>query len=345
MPTLIHTLRAAALAGALCLPLAAGAQDAPSAPAAPNAPAAAQAAPERHNNAPIFREVRRSEAESITFQAPADRRLIQSEGQWWRSLRNGPLTQIGGWVLVAVFLALCAFYLVRGRIKLSEPPSGRKMQRFRPIERIAHWTVAGTFVLLALSGLTMLFGKHVLLPVIGHEAFAWIAWAAKNGHNLLGPLFFASILVFIALFVKDNVWQAVDALWIRKAGGLLSGEHVPSWRFNFGEKTWFWIGVVALGLIVSASGLVLDFPGYGQIRQDMQLAQLIHAGCALAFMALALGHIYIGTLGMEGALDSMKTGYVDETWAKEHHQYWYDAEKGQAPARDARGDTPGAAHH
>ena len=194
------------------------------------------------NNAPAYREARRGEDQSITFRAPADRRMIQSEGQTWRAARNGPLTVWGGWLLAGVFLAIAAFYLWRGKITLEGQPTGRLIQRFSSVERMAHWTVAGCFVILALSGLTMLFGKHVLLPVVGYTLFSWLAWAAKNLHNLVGPLFFAAILLFMALFAKDNVWHAVDALWIRKAGGLLSGEHVPSWRFNFGEKTWFWLG-------------------------------------------------------------------------------------------------------
>lgn len=293
------------------------------------------------NNAEAFREARRGQEQSITFQAPADRRLIQSEGETWRRLRNGPLTVWGGWLLAGVFAAIAGFFLLRGKIKLEGKPSGRLIQRFSPVERVTHWTVAGCFVFLALSGLTMLFGKHVLLPVLGYTLFSWLAVIAKTTHNLVGPLFLVATLLMIVLFVKDNVWQAIDALWIRKAGGLLSGEHVPSWRFNFGEKSWFWIGVVMLGLTVSATGLILDFPDFGQTRQNMQLAHLIHASAAILFMALSLGHIYIGSIGMEGALDSMKTGYVDETWAKEHHEYWFRRAKGEgAPPRYAPTPQP-----
>ncbi|KAA3649917.1 MAG: formate dehydrogenase subunit gamma [Proteobacteria bacterium] len=298
------------------------------------------------NNADVYRAVRDGTAQSITFTAPADRMLIQSEGQTWRQWRNGPITQIGGWVLAGVFVALVLFRLIRGKIKLEGPPTGRLIQRFTTAERMTHWTVALSFTLLALTGLTLLFGKHVVIPLIGYSAFSWLAALAKNVHNFVGPLFFVATLVMAAMFARDNVWQAIDALWIRKAGGLLSGEHVPSWRFNFGEKTWFWIGVVCLGLLVGITGLVLDFPGYGQIRQDMQLAHILHASGALVFMALSLGHIYIGSIGMEGALESMKTGYVDETWAKEHHEYWYREAKNAGTAAPAAPTAarPSAAH-
>ena len=309
--------------------------------------AAPPGAAERHNNVQTFRDVRRGENQSITFQAPADQRLIQSEGQTWRQWRNGPITVYGGWLLALVFVALMLFYLVRGKIKLQAAPTGRVIERFSLIERSAHWAVAISFLILALSGLTLLFGKHVIIPLIGYGAFSWLAAAAKLAHNFVGPLFFVSIVLFALLFVRDNLWQAVDALWIRKAGGLLSGEHVPSWRFNFGEKTWFWLGVVFLGLLVSLTGLVMDFPGNGQIRQDMQLAHILHASGALVFIALSLGHIYIGTVGMEGALDSMRRGYVDETWAREHHEYWYREARDRAGARPApaAGQAPASAAH
>ena len=331
---IITWLRAALLACLLGL-AGAPAWAAGSAEAAVAATAADGGLIQPGNNAEAFRSARRGEHQSITFAAPADRMLIQSEGQTWRMWRNGPITQWGGWLLAAVFVALVLFRLIRGRIDLEGAPTGRLIERFNRVERTAHWTLAVTFVVLALSGLTLLFGKHVIIPLIGYDAFSWFARLAKNLHNLTGPLFFASTVVFVLMFARDNVWQAIDALWIRKAGGLLTGEHVPSWRFNFGEKTWFWIGVVILGLLVGATGLILDFPGNGQTRQDMQLAHLIHAGGAILFIALSLGHIYIGTVGMEGAMDGMKSGYVDETWAREHHEYWYRQAKDATPARPA----------
>ncbi len=287
-------------------------------------------AAERHNNVQAFTDARRGENQSITFQAPADRQLIQSEGESWRQWRNGPITVYGGWAIAIMFVALVLFYAIRGKIRLEDKPTGRLIQRFTMVERLAHWSVAACFVVLGLTGLLLLFGKHLVIPLIGYQAFSWFAVIAKNLHNFIGPLFFVSIVLFAIMFVKDNVWQPIDALWIKKAGGLLSGEHVPSWRFNFGEKTWFWLGVVFLGLLVSITGLILDFPGNGQIRQDMQLAHILHAGGAMLFLTLSLGHIYIGSIGMEGALDGMKTGYVDETWAKEHHEYWYREAKKQA---------------
>lgn len=320
----------ALLAAALLASVPASAADAPQAQAK-----------QSHNSAPLWREVRSGEPAFTTIRGVETGVLIQSGGETWRELRNGPITLYGGILLCVVVAAIAIFFKVRGQIKLHERPTGRLVQRFSSVERMAHWAMASTFVILALSGLTLLFGKHVLLPVFGYALFSWLAVLCKNLHNFVGPLFLLSIVASFFIFVKDNVWQAADADWIAKAGGLLSGKHVPSWRFNFGEKTWFWIGVVLLGVTVSVTGLIMDFPNFEQGRGLMQTANIIHAIGAILFISLSLGHIYIGTVGMEGALDAMRSGYVDEAWAKEHHEYWYNEARQQssAPAKAAAGKT------
>ena len=140
------------------------------------------------------------------------------------------------------------------------------------------------------------------------------------------------------MFVKDNLPQKGDGTWLMRFGGLLSlsrkTPHIPSGRFNAGEKAWFWGGLTLLGLIMTITGFILDFPNFEQTRAQMQLAWTWHAIAAVLFMLGAMGHIYIGTLGMEGAFKAMKEGYVDETWAREHHQYWYeDIKAGRIPAQ------------
>ena len=254
---------------------------------------------------------------------------------------TGPVTLYGGILLCVALAAIAVFYKLHGPIKLKEPRTGRLVERFNLVERTAHWSMAGSFVILALSGLNMLFGKHLLMPLIGHTLFSWLAVLCKNLHNFIGPLFLLSIVVSFFIFVKDNLWNRADALWIKKFGGLFSGEHVPSWRFNFGEKVWFWGGLVCLGLSLSISGFVLDFPNFDQGRGIMQTANIVHVLSALLFTSMALAHIYIGTIGTEGAIEAMRDGSVDEAWAKEHHEYWYEeqkhkaAEPGAAPASSA----------
>ncbi|AYH41852.1 formate dehydrogenase subunit gamma [Azoarcus sp. DN11] len=279
------------------------------------------------NNAPVWREVRSGESHFTTVRGPETGVLIQTEGQVWRQWRNGPITFYGGILLLVVPTAIGLFFAMKGALKLHGAPTGRRLQRFSTFERVVHWGTAATFVILGLTGVCILFGKHFIAPVFGTAVLGGLLTAGKAVHNYVGPLFGVFTLLMIVAFLRDNVWQAIDSVWIRKAGGIASGEHVPSGRFNFGEKTWFWIGVTFLGLIVAGSGLVMDFPNFGQTRADMQLANVIHGVGAILLIALSLGHIYMGTIGVEGAYQSMRTGYVDETWAKEHHEAWYEEVK------------------
>jgi formate dehydrogenase subunit gamma len=276
------------------------------------------------NNAPTWREVRAGKEEYTAVKGRETGVLIQTEGQTWRKLRNGPITFYGGWLVVLMLIAIGVFYKVRGPMGLHSPPSGKMIERFSSFERIAHWTVAISFCILAASGLVMLFGKHVLLPLIGHTLFGWIATLGKNLHNFVGPVFMFSILVFITTFIRDNFPRAYDLTWLVKGGGVLNGEVVPAGRFNAGEKIWFWGGVIGLGAVSSASGLVLDFPNFDQPRSLMMLANIVHVVAALWYIMWASTHIYLGTVGTTGAYEGMRNGYVDETWAREHAQYWYD---------------------
>lgn len=279
------------------------------------------------NNAPVWRDVRGGDNPYQTTQVRGIETsvLVQSAGETWRRLRNGPITIYGGWLIIIVPLLILGFYLWKGTIRLHGQPTGRKIVRFNAWDRIVHWTTAISFVILAVSGIVMLFGKHVLLPVFGYTLFSWLAILSKNLHNFVGPLFVVCTALMFFTFVKDNLPKAYDWLWVRKAGGLFSGAHVPSGRFNAGEKTWFWGGVALLGIIVSASGLIMLFPNFEQGRALMQQANVTHAIAAVLFMAASLGHIYLGTIGMEGAYDAMRyDGMVDEQWAKEHHEYWYN---------------------
>jgi len=266
--------------------------------------------------------------------------LIEDAGREWRVLRNGPLTFYGGIAILVVPTMLFLFFVTKGQIKLQGQPTGRLIERFNSAERVAHWTMALSFVALALTGLALLFGKYVLMPLLGASAFSGIADAAKVIHNFVGPLFMFSLVVFIVLYIRDNIWRAYDMAWIGKFGGMLSGEHVPSGRFNAGEKVWFWIGVVFLGIVISVSGAILLFPNWNTSREIMGGANLVHAAVGCLFIAMSFAHIYLGTVGMAGAYKAMREGTVDEEWAKEHHEIWYDEVK--AGKRDQK--MVGVAH-
>ncbi|HSH07546.1 MAG TPA: formate dehydrogenase subunit gamma [Burkholderiales bacterium] len=326
---------------ALMAPLAVAAQSAPGGAAQQQAE---RAVTQPGNNAPVWGQVRSGQPNYTTAQGLEAGVLVQSSGDTWRQIRNGPITVYGGWLVVIVALAIAAFYLVRGPIKTHDKPTGNLIHRFSVVERWAHWTMAISFCLLAVTGLMLLFGKHVLLPVIGYTLFAWLTLLGKNVHNFVGPIFMASIVVFFIIYVKDN-WPSKDDLtWIASAGGLFTGKHVPSGRFNAGEKSWFWMGVVFLGIVSSVSGLILLFPNFEQLRLTMQQAHVVHSVSGILFTALSLGHIYVGTIGIEGSYQGMRTGYVDESWAKEHHELWYeDAKKHGASRPGVGGAVPAGA--
>ncbi|MDP1688237.1 formate dehydrogenase subunit gamma [Hydrogenophaga sp.] len=316
------------------------------------------------NNAPFWGSVRDSGDKPgiTTMSGPEQGVLIQSfvkypgssfttAGEAWRQVRNRWILPYGGALLVIVVVAIGLFYWRKGSMGGHGADTGRSVERFTPFERAAHWTNAIAFVALAVSGLVMAFGKFFMLPIIGSTLFGWLTYALKNLHNFAGPLFAVSLVVVLLTFIRDNMPRAGDITWLKRAGGMFGGQEVPSHRFNAGEKVLFWAGVFFFGLIVVGSGLFLDqlVPGMLYLRGDMQIAHMIHAVASLLMMTLFLGHIYMGTVGMEGAYKAMKTGYVDETWAKEHHELWYDDIKaGKIPAHRtaaaaATSDAPRAA--
>lgn len=298
------------------------------------------------NNAPMWREVGKGTTGITNFPYAEYGTLIQpfvqypgssytNAGEAWRQVRNNIVLPYGGSLVLIVLVALGIFYASKGTLRLHGAETGRKIERFTALERAAHWVNAIAFVALAVSGIVMAFGQFFLLPVIGSTLFGWLTYALKNLHNFTGPLFAVSLVVVILTFVKDNLPRKEDITWLLKGGGLLGSHEVPSHRFNAGEKVLFWGGVFLFGLVVVASGLVLDkvVPGLAYLRADMQVAHMIHAAAAVVMMVMFMGHIYMGTIGMQGAYQAMKTGYVDETWAKEHHELWYDdIQAGKIPA-------------
>ena len=302
------------------------------------------------NNAPMWRQVGAGVTGYSSLpksEAPEAGNLIQpfvqypgsrvtNAGEAWRQVRNNWLIPYGGALLLIAALAIAIYYFSKGSIKTHGAQTGRRIERFTPFERAAHWSNAIAFSILAISGLVMAFGKFFVLPVMGGMLFGWLTYVLKNMHNFAGPLFAVSLVVVFVTFLRDNWPQKGDLNWLLKGGGLFSGAEPASNRFNPGEKIVFWGGVFFLGLIVVSSGFVLDkiLPGLVYERATMQVAHMVHAVATVFMMAMFLGHIYLGTIGMQDAYKAMRTGYVDETWAKEHHEYWYDDVKaGRIPAQ------------
>lgn len=270
-------------------------------------------------------------------------RVMQVLGEEWRLIRREVILKYSQWILLAVVCLIALFAIVRGRIPIEGGRSGKTIPRFSMSHRIAHWFLASTFILMAISGLIILWGRPLLVPLIGKEANAVLTSAALQGHNLFGPVFILALLIMIVRFLKGNFFQWADLKWIVKGGGLLGG-HASSHHYNFGEKTWFWV-VVIVGLTMSATGLLLLFPWVTDVLAWHQLSTILHAAGAVLMIAFALGHAYVGSIGMEGSLDSMLIGEVDENWAKEHHDLWYEEVTGKKAGHDGHdgGDSPGAA--
>jgi formate dehydrogenase subunit gamma len=250
-----------------------------------------------------------------------ERVLIQPAGRIWDHFHDVTLRWIGVVAILGTLALLAAGYFLLGRLRISAGRSGRKVPRFNAFERFAHWLTAASFVVLGLTGLNITFGKVLLRPLIGPEAFSAFSQAAKYVHNYISFSFVIGLVLIIGMWMKDNIPEKADIDWFRQGGGFIKSKHAPARRFNAGEKLVYWAAFGA-GTAVAASGYVLLFPFYVTDIFGMQIAQGVHGIIALLFVALILGHIYIGTLGMEGAFEAMGTGEVDFNWAKEHHDLW-----------------------
>jgi len=275
-----------------------------------------------------WRSVREGMKGDTTVKGQETNELIENGGQSWRELRNGPVTTYGAWLIGLVVVALLVFHTVVGRAKL-ENRTGQTVVRWTGFERTLHWYVAILFILLAISGLSIMYGRAVLIPVMGPHAFASYAEFSKLIHDYLSLLFVLGLVVMLILWLRENFFTKHDWEWIKAGGGyFMKGEHPHAHKVNAGEKIWFWILFVA-GIALMISGIVLLLPNLGTERDTMQSANIVHGISALILSAFVLGHIYLGTLGNEGSFEGMLKGEVDEAWAKQHHDLWYEEVKGK----------------
>jgi formate dehydrogenase subunit gamma len=261
--------------------------------------------------------------------------LIQPAGQNWRHFHEVTLRWIGGIAILGMLILLVAFYLIRGMIRLKSGRSGQTIERFNAFERFVHWMTATCFVILAITGLNITFGRPLLLPLMSPEAFTTWSEVAKYAHNYVSFPFTIGVVLIFLMWIAGNIPNRVDVEWVKQGGGLFSDTEPPSYRFNAGQKMIYWI-VVLGGGAAAISGYLLMFPFYGGLTvQGMQTAQMVHSIVAVLFIGAMLAHIYIGTIGMEGAFEAMGTGEVDVNWAREHHNLWLEEEQ-----RRSREATP-----
>ena len=260
--------------------------------------------------------------------------LIQPAGRDWRDFHRGKLPIIGGVAIIGMFAVLAIFLMVRGRVRVEDGFSGAKLLRFASFERFTHWLTASCFIVLALTGLNISFGRSLILPLFGPEAFSTMSAWAKLAHDYLAFPFMLGLVIMFLIWIKDNIPGKLDWQWLKQGGGILSeGKHPPARRFNAGQKGIFWIVIIG-GALMSVSGWFLLFPYLPANVTTLQFWTVIHAVVAMLFIAAMMAHVYIGSIGMEGAFDAMGTGEVDLNWAKEHHSLWVAEEqaKGHAPS-------------
>ena len=256
--------------------------------------------------------------------------LEQPAGREWRHFHEVTLRWIGGIAVLGMLGLVVLFYLARGMVKIENGRSGRKIVRFNGFERFVHWMTAACFIILALSGLNITFGKPLLLPLMGPEAFTTWSELAKYAHNFLSFPFTIGVVLIFLMWVGGNIPNNVDAEWVKRGGGIIGNDHPPAYRFNAGQKMIYWIVVIGGGAS-AVTGYLLLFPFYGTGIEGMQIAQVVHAVVSVLFIAAMLGHIYIGTIGMEGAFEAMGEGTVDINWAKQHHRLWLEEEVSRSP--------------
>jgi formate dehydrogenase subunit gamma len=260
--------------------------------------------------------------------------LEHPAGRDWRQWHEVTLRWLGAIVVIGALALLVIFYLVRGQVRIESGRSGRKIVRFTAGERFVHWMTAFCFVVLAFSGLNITFGKALLLPIIGPDAFTTFSEWAKYSHNFLSFPFTLGVVLIFFMWVAGNIPNQVDVEWVKRGGGIVGKDHPPAYRFNAGQKAIFWVQVLG-GTAMVMSGYLLIFPFYGTGVGGMQLAEIVHSVVAMFYIAAILSHVYIGSLGMEGAFEAMGEGTVDVNWAKEHHSLWLKEEMSNAKTSGA----------
>ena len=259
--------------------------------------------------------------------------LIQNGGENWRNIRNGPLSFLGGSFIIAVLIALLAKHIIKGKDKL-EARTGRTVTRWSAFERVMHWYVAISFIVLAITGLSLIFGRTVLIPLLGKEGFAAWAQLAKPIHDYLSLPFAAGLAILLLMWIGKNAPKAYDLEWLKSMGGAIGDGHPPAGFFNAGEKVFYWL-LFFSGIAMTVSGFFLLFPNLGTVRETMQFWHIVHLCSGLFLIGVALGHMYLGSIGTEGVLEGMVHGEVDEGFAKQHHSVWYEEVKGDASASES----------
>ncbi len=332
----------------------------------------------------LWRRARQGQAFTTSSQDPNAGILVQDEGTQWLATRQTTLPKYSTYAILAMVILLTLFMLIRGRIRIMSGWSSIKIERFTFIERFGHWLLATSFVILAITGLSLLFGREYVVPGLdwihakmnpdaidpnyGRDAYAWFALAGKWLHDNIAWAFMIGLVLIFVMWVFRNIPTWTDVKWLAKGGGMFSNaSHPHARKFNAGQKILFWL-VILLGGSLSASGISLLQPGeYAMFAatfeklnmageaigyplgletslspiEEMQYSQVWHTIIGVAMIVIVIAHIYIGSVGMQGAFSAMGSGKVDLNWAREHHDLWVAKleKKGKVP-RPAGASNP-----
>lgn len=256
----------------------------------------------------------------------------------WRVGMTDIATHLGAISLLGFSFLLALILAIRGRVPIAKGKSPRTVRRFNFLERANHWMTAGSFIMLALTGLSIAYGDTLIRP-FGEPFLGQVGWLATWGHAMFFPSFAVGITVMAVLWTWRNLPSRLDIEWLRRGGGFFSDDpnNPPARKFNAGQKLIFWAAILG-GALMVVTGVTLMFPFYWLGVDGMTWTMLTHAIVGALLITVFIGHIYIGTVGMQGAIDAMWGGDVDYNWAEEHHELWlHELEaRGLDQTRDTR---------
>src|SRR5215467_12067297 len=167
--------------------------------------------------------------------------IEQPDGRQWQEFHEVWLHWMGAVAIFGMLALLIVFYLMRGMVRIESGRSGINIVRFNAFERFVHWMTATCFIILAVTGLNITFGKDALLPLIGPSAFSSWSLAAKYAHNFLSFPFALGVILIFFMWLAGNIPNRVDFQWLVRGGGIVGKDHPPAYRFNAGQKAIFWI--------------------------------------------------------------------------------------------------------
>ncbi|QOR01525.1 MULTISPECIES: formate dehydrogenase subunit gamma [unclassified Campylobacter] len=248
----------------------------------------------------------------------------QNFGALWTKLQGEYIASAVLIILIAVISAFALHYMVIGPKKFSH--DGKKIYAFSVFERLFHFVAAISWIILVPTGLIMIFGSY-----FGGGFFVRLC---KNLHGIATILFIISIIPMFLCWIKRMLPASYDLKWMMIVGGYLSKEKkpVPAGKFNFGQKSWYYIAVFGGFLMITTGAFMffLDFNStslqsiFGISHIDiLRASAIIHNILGILCAVFFAIHIYMAVFAIKGSIHSMISGYKEEEEVYILHSYWY----------------------